>query len=229
MALGPWNAPPNFLQAMSAGASAGAQLRGQDIAQSEAGDRLQLAYTQLASEEKQRNEAAKARLAAATAAMQFRQEQLSLLDRYRQDTLKQREELAAQPKYHFGPKGEVLMEKGGAVSMLRPGEVPPDTATVREPVDPSNPFGATITRKVPAAEALKMVKPAAPAVPPPRGMINSLLDRFTGRGPAATPASPYAEGALIKNKKDGKLYRVKGGVPVEEPGNSPSSDNSQGE
>lgn len=253
MALGPWNAPPNFVGAMSAGASAGTALRGQDIAESEAGDRLTLAYQQLAAEERQRTEMAKQRMQAASAAMQLKQQQLSLLDQYRQGkltvdaarakTAQDALALKSRPQIHFGTQGEVLqMQPDGSVKELRPARKPADTATIREPVDPNQPFGATVTRKVSAEDAAARLKAAAPqpqAAPAPTG--RSLFHPSTwfgtpapsqgGISPAATPApaTPYAEGAIIRQKKSGKLFKVVNGVPVEVPGNSPSSDNDQEE
>ena len=245
MALGPWNAPPNFIGAMSAGASAGLQARGQDIAQMEAGDRLSLAYQQLASEERQRNEAAKQRMQAAQQMMQYKQQQLSLLDQYRQERIAQQGaeakekariaqeaiDLRKQPKLHFGTEGQVLREMpDGTVKEVRARDVKPETATLREPVDPNNPLGATITRKLTPAEAAAKMKPATPAATSAptqgRGMLNRFLDWASGNNPPPA-ASPYKEGSLIRNKKDGKVYRVQNGVPVPVEGNSPSSDNTQ--
>jgi hypothetical protein len=247
MALGPWNAPPNFIGAMSAGASAGLQARGQDIAQMEAGDRLTLAYQQLASEERQRTEMAKQRMQAAQWMMQYRQSQLSLLDQYRQQRLAQQGSEAAekariaqeavdvrkQPKLHFGTGGQVLQEMpDGTVKEVRPRDVVPGMATLRQPVDPNNPFGATITTKLTPEEAAAKLK-SAPTVTAPmpgqKGFLNRVLDWATGApatGTTPTPvpgarptpaASPYKEGQKLRNKKTGKAFYVINGEAVEGP------------
>ena len=87
MPLAPWNIPPNFLGAIQAGAGAGLAARRADLEEQSSGDRLQLAYNQLAEEERQRNEAAKARMQMATAANALRASQIDMLSRYHQGQL----------------------------------------------------------------------------------------------------------------------------------------------
>ena len=91
MSVPPWleYTPQTFLGAMEAGTSAGQRnrsldlqassqdltARGQSISQSEAADRLRLAYDSLASNERQQNQTAQAKAAQAQAAMELRQAQ----------------------------------------------------------------------------------------------------------------------------------------------------------
>jgi len=101
--LGPWNSPPNFLGAMSSGASAGLQARGQDIAQSEAADRLSLAYNQLAAEEAARSEAAQQRLQLANNANLLKAQQMNMMEQWRQSQVAQQAAAAdALDKYRTG-------------------------------------------------------------------------------------------------------------------------------
>lgn len=285
MALAPWNTPPNFLGAMQAGASLGAQLRGQDIARSEAADRLSLAYNQLAAEEQQRNESAQMRMQMAREAEAYKQNQLNMLQQWHQAQVEnqrqaidvQRRKLA-EPSIHFGTEGEVLKydpTSGTVTEMQKPREKAPKQPTVRVPMDPNNPFGPTMTGAYDDPEVQKRLteamKPPTP-LPDTSGSFN-LMHPSTWRNPFAgllggggtqaptppvpdvapigtmptstpalgapsTPApfstaptppavAPFKEGALIRSKKNGKLYRVTNGVPVEQ--STPSSDNSQGE
>lgn len=84
----------------------------------------------------------------------------------------------------------------------------------------------------------KIPAPAAPAMPgeiapigtmPPGGLNAPMTSPLMFGGapgsaaPAAAPVSPFKEGALIRNKKDGKLYRVQNGVPVPEPASAPAA------
>lgn len=212
---------------MSAGASAGLQARGQDIAQSEAADRLTLAYNQLASEERQRTEAAKQRMQAAQQMMAYRQQQLSLLDQYRQERLGQQAaeaqekariaqeaiDIRKQPKLHFGTEGQVLQElPDGSIKEVRPRDRT-STATISEPVDPNQPFGAKVTRKVSPEEAAARLKavPSAATAPAPaqgRGMLNRFLDWATGAPATGTTPPPAAQPAqtneVIRMTKDGR-------------------------
>jgi len=88
-ALPPWLdiTPQTFLGAMESGTRAGEAARAQDIASSEAADRLRLAYDSLASHERMQNQTAQARAAQAKAAMDLRAAQLQGLQDYRQSQL----------------------------------------------------------------------------------------------------------------------------------------------
>jgi len=44
----------------------------------------------------------------------------------------------------------------------------------------------------------------------------NLPGNTVGAAPTAAGPSPFREGALIRSKTDGKLYRVRNGVPVAE-------------
>lgn len=289
MALGPWNTPPNFLAAMSGGASAGLQARGQDItargqdiAAGEAADRLAMAYQQLAGEEQARAQAAKEKMDIATAANAIKAQQIDMLNQWHQAQVAAQRAKLATPDLHFGTEGEITSvdPTTGAITQLRgPREKPAKQPTVTVPLDPNNPFGPKISGPAndpdvikARDDAMKAVQDAADALKNKAGGPN-LIDRFKsmigmGGGRAAAPgavpdvapigtmpgvspgagtmpitptpapspiaqaaaatqaAAPFKEGALIRNKKNGKLYRVTNGVPVEQ--SSPSSDNEQG-
>lgn len=96
MALGNWNQGVNFMEAIRSGAGLGAQLRGQDIAEAEAGDRLQLAYNQLAEQERAAGERARLAHENQQAALALRAAQASSMEQYRRDQIKAREEQLGQ-------------------------------------------------------------------------------------------------------------------------------------
>lgn len=83
--LGPWNqiTPEFFTQAMQAGARLGLASREADVGQEDASDRLKLAYTQLASKEKEEAEARKIQLKQIDAANALKAQQASALAQYR--------------------------------------------------------------------------------------------------------------------------------------------------
>lgn len=84
MPVAPWLHPPDFLGAMEAGSAAGTRQRAQAASESEAADRLRLAYDSLASHEKMQNETAQAKMAANEAAMDLRRSQMEGLQDYRE-------------------------------------------------------------------------------------------------------------------------------------------------
>ncbi len=289
MALGPWNTPPNFIAAMTGGASAGLQARGhdlaqrgQDIASSEAADRLSLAYQQLAAEEQTRSEAARQRLDIANAANAIKAQQIDMMDQWHKAQVAEELSKSRIPRIHFGPDGEVVSEDpvNGTLTQVRePRSKPTRLPNLSVPLDPNNPFGPKISGPSNDPEVIAArdaaLKASADALKP-KDTGPSLLDRFKGlfsspsplggpgggtvpRGteptpdatpfgtiptappssgffgtpgaapiaaspPAAAAASPYKEGALVRNKKNGKLYRITNGMPVQEE-SSPSSDN----
>lgn len=124
MALGdipPWlNVQPSeFVRAAQMGAEAGLAARRQYASEQEAGDRLRLAYSQLASQERQANERAAAQQEIAAARMQMqmqqqdaaqalREQQMQSLDRYRQERLAQ-----------FGIEGERRQSAAEALNQYR--------------------------------------------------------------------------------------------------------------
>jgi hypothetical protein len=93
--VAPWLNPPNFIGAMSAGASAGIAKRRADQEVTEAGDRLSLAYTQLASQEQRATEAVKAKHDLAKATMALKSRQLDSMDLYHRGQLDARAEADA--------------------------------------------------------------------------------------------------------------------------------------
>ena len=86
MEIAPWLqfTPDFFTGQMRAGTAAGTALRGQDLASSEAADRLRLAYNSLAEKEQMAGEVAKAKQQQAQAAMELRSAQLQGLQDYRE-------------------------------------------------------------------------------------------------------------------------------------------------
>lgn len=164
----------------------------------------------------------------------------SLAERNRHNlTMEQRlSESSNLPKIHFGPNGEVLSASPeGAISVLRTGNPrlgPSDYETVSEkipespgtPAIPAQPFQK---RSLFGIDWLRKDIPETAAVPamPAHGEQTITRRIPVNRSPAlsalppATPESPspFKEGALIRSKKDGKTYRVQGGIPVpmEEP------------
>lgn len=88
----PWLQPHDFIGAARSGASLGLQARGQDIENQQAADRLQLAYDQLASQERRESEAAKQKQNLAAATLALRGQQMDMLNEYRQNSLGLREQ-----------------------------------------------------------------------------------------------------------------------------------------
>lgn len=90
--IAPWLVPPNYIGAMTAGAQTGLAARRQVAAEQEAGDRLRLAYDQLAASERRAHEAQLSRERMTQATMALRASQMEGLDRYRQGMLAARAE-----------------------------------------------------------------------------------------------------------------------------------------
>lgn len=74
--LPPWLSPPDIISAAARGASIGAELRGQDIQQASAADRLRSAYDQLALKEQYANERAADRQALMSQGLEIRRQAL---------------------------------------------------------------------------------------------------------------------------------------------------------
>ena len=244
MPLAPWNIPPNFLGAIQAGAGAGLAARRADLEEQSSGDRLQLAYNQLAEEERQRNEAAQARMQMATAANALRASQIDMLSRYHQGQLQnqqageaQRAQIAQQvlaqktaqanrPTTHFGTQGEVLQEDPttGAISVVRPREYQPPKISTFD----SQSHAALAKQESDLVAQLSGNDLPTAQADAARNKLRNLrwaMTQISGKyakppGPATTgtatsaAATPFAEGQVVRNKKDGKLYKITGGVPV---------------
>jgi hypothetical protein len=98
----------------------------------------------------------------------------------------------------------------------RPGK----TVPLSIPVDPDNPFGAHMT--IPLSQDDPLVKKlldrahtpkAEPVVEP--SLLQKAKSALGLGSPTPPPAqTPFREGATIRNKKDGKLYKVVNGAPV---------------
>jgi len=92
---------------MSAGASAGLQARGQDLASSAAADRLSLAYNQLAAEEAARSDAAQQRLQLANTENMLKERQINMMDQWHQAQVAQQAASAAGlDKYRTAELGQ---------------------------------------------------------------------------------------------------------------------------
>lgn len=83
MAIAPWLTPTDVIGSMSRGASLGLQERSQDTQESEAADRLKLAYDQMASEERRQSDRA-------AQALLLKQAEMAGLNAYRQGELQNR-------------------------------------------------------------------------------------------------------------------------------------------
>lgn len=103
-----WLELPNFVQAMREGAATGLAARRTDIDESQAADRLQLAYEQLAEKERASNELAAYRQQNAANALELRQAQLESLNAYRQQQL----------------ENQAKRMEGGSASIVTHPEVP---------------------------------------------------------------------------------------------------------
>lgn len=90
--IAPWLTPPNFLGAMEAGASTGLRVRAQAAQEQEAGDRLRLAYDQLAEQERRSAAEMASRHQLASASLALRAQQSDALNAYRQGQLQARAE-----------------------------------------------------------------------------------------------------------------------------------------
>lgn len=273
-ALPPWLqvTPETYQGAMRSGSALGAQLRGQDIAQGEARDRLGLAYAQLQSQEERASEQAQAKLQLAHAQLTARQQQSELMASFRERALEQAQQrqdelaqyraagLAEKQKsgaemmdlrerrlqdlntYREGIEGaraksEALQEKNTALreaALKAPRLTEADKALMGADVADLKGLEKKIETTQPRSlvgkilhlggnaqeiadmksEALKLRSKIASYEPKARQ-----LDLSSSAAPAAAAtATPFKEGALIRSKKDGKLYRVKNGEPVLEEG-----------
>lgn len=86
-AIAPWLQATDVLGAMSRGAGLGLQARAQDTQEEEAGDRLRLAYTQLASQEKRAAEQAKAMQDYRLAQLDLKTQQQAMLQDFREKNM----------------------------------------------------------------------------------------------------------------------------------------------
>jgi hypothetical protein len=161
------------------------------------------------------------------AQLQFRREQAAQSQAAATAKLSADEAKAKTPKLHFGQSGEIIQQApDGTYKVLREAtEKPEKGATVSVPLDPANPRGSKITGRADDPEVRAALKREQEALnPKPEPVQPGIVDRLksaVGLGPASTPApaapnpaSPFKEGATIRSKKDGKLYKVVNGQPV---------------
>jgi hypothetical protein len=256
-AIPPWlDDREGLMGAVRAGASLGATLRGQDIAQNEAKDRLSLAYAQLAAENDRADQAANAKLELAHSALDAKAQQNELLNSFRERALQQQEERSqqlgtyrdamlkqqgeaadlrqqlAKSKMDYYAAGKLIHAgrgiyrydpKSGSVETLRAPPVELDPLTR---FDLQTKAGALrdARRAVSAATASGNDESTKAAHAELDAANKDYLDFRKGiqsQQPLALPksapsASPFREGALIRHKDTGKLYRVTNGVPVPE-------------
>ena len=108
MALGqflpPWLNPPDIVGAAARGASLGAELRGQDIQQASAADRLRAAYDQLALKEQYANERAAERQALAAQGLEIRRQAL-------ENQAQRNADLASYQQGLLGSKSDLLAQQ----------------------------------------------------------------------------------------------------------------------
>lgn len=87
MTIAPWLHPINFVAAAQAGAASGLGIRRANQEATEAADRLQLAYEQLASNERRSNEATRERMAVAKASLALRGQQMDAVRAYHENQI----------------------------------------------------------------------------------------------------------------------------------------------
>lgn len=172
MPIAPWIVPPSPMEALQAGSRIGLAARQEDVAETQAGDRLRLAYDQLQSQERRATEALKAHMAQQNAAMQLRAQQQQSLDTYRQgmlqsaaERLRMAEERASRA---LQTSDLTTTTKDGETYMMRDGKwfhVPSSKQTFD-----------TVTEEVPAVEG----SPGSPETP-------SRLFGLIGGSPAVPP------------------------------------------
>lgn len=83
MFVAPWLVPPDYVGAMKAGASLGEGLRGQDFQAAEAGNRLRLAYDQLAASSNEHSQSLAAQQESTQAAQALHAQQQTALEAWR--------------------------------------------------------------------------------------------------------------------------------------------------
>jgi hypothetical protein len=209
-----------------------------------------LAYSQLASQEKQASDNAKARLAQQSAAMQLRQKQADDLSSYRSQMVQNAAERLGKTSTPFAPTSTTV--NGRDLIQLSPNRWSDVTASPPHPgAFKPNPVDLKQLDLV-SKNIAQMEKALGDATDPAeknqlgqalqgaRAQMEQLRSKFTGptaspaaallagpgatsTGTAAAAASPFKEGQILKNKKDGKSYRVVNGVPVPMDGASTSA------
>jgi hypothetical protein len=111
--VAPWLnvTPQTWLGAMESGSAAGTRQRAQAFAESEAADRLRLAYDSLASHERMQNEQVQSKVEQAQAAMALRESQMQSLQDYREQQIAQKQnELGLRQQ--LGESGLALRQQG---------------------------------------------------------------------------------------------------------------------
>jgi hypothetical protein len=111
--IAPWLQPPNFVGAMSAGAAAGLGVRKANQEATEAADRLELAYNQLAANERRAAAATKAKLDLANASLALRGQQMDAMQAYHQGQLAAREENMNRLATQFGERENRMKDQFG--------------------------------------------------------------------------------------------------------------------
>lgn len=125
---------------------------------------------------------------------------------------------ATRAKVHFGPNGQVLQEKGGAVSVIRPPDPGPPKYRGVNTTLPEDQFGPQISGPSDHPDIQARLKQrqdaiaAAAAEPPPIGPIGRAWRAITGGGTPAPVAPPSAPGAI----------RLGGGVTMGGPPPAPA-------
>lgn len=128
-----WVNPPNFLEAIRAGASTGLSLRQQDTQERDTADRLRLAYDQLQSQERRAAQAAQMKLELQQQNLGMKAQQLASQDQYRQSLAEVAKGRLAETTAHNTAMEEIsadraksLVDKGQAqffTDPMAPGQV----------------------------------------------------------------------------------------------------------
>lgn len=239
----PWLVPPNFLGASEAGAQMGLGIRRQAEAETEAADRLRLAYDQLASQEQRANEQARATMA-------LRAQQLSAMEAYHRDQLAQRAEtekrqrenmdrlaeqfqagqelarekmkLAATPKQYGEPTFIDVPDVPGAKYAYRAGSPGGHLIAPPRPTGLTPAQRASLLQKVPRMMTeIADLEPGTPqriaaenALGETQKLLTNAPPPIVLRGTNAPAAkAPYPDGTILR-KKDGSKWIVHQGQPV---------------
>lgn len=110
----PWLAGPDVIGAMSRGAQLGLEQRRESVSESEAADRLKMAYEQMANEERRASELQKYRADQAAMALIQKQQQAEMLNAYRMGQL----EVARQKADDLADHYAAMEEKNNAAASI---------------------------------------------------------------------------------------------------------------
>jgi hypothetical protein len=116
MQIPPWLRPTDTLGAIQAGAQAGLAIRRANDEESQAGDRLRLAYDQLASSERRQSEEAKSKMQLAQASLALRSQQMDAMQSYRAGQLQAKTEADNIRRENMARLASQFQEREGRMS-----------------------------------------------------------------------------------------------------------------